>query len=79
MKAYFMTYTFDDKSLNRLKEDLKKKGCNYDGWKLENEVCRLAVRRYTKRWIAKYKKSLRHWMITEKGQTNTERIHMHGS
>ncbi len=78
MKAYFMTWTFDEQSMIDLKKVVKDEGCRYEGYKLENEVCRLAVRRYLERWRWKYKKSLRHWMITEKGQTGTERIHMHG-
>ncbi len=78
MKGYFVTWTFDEESLAELKVDVKKKGCSYDDWRLENEVCRLAVRRYLERWRKKYGKSLRHWMVTEKGQTNTERVHMHG-
>ena len=78
MKAYFLTWTFNEQSLCDLKKVLRDEGCMYDGWKLENEVCRLAMRRYLERWRKKYKKSLRHWCVTEKGQTNTERIHMHG-
>ncbi len=77
-KAYFMTWTFDDQSLNDLKKIVRDEGIMYDGWKLENEVCRLAMRRYLERWRKQYGKSLRHWCVTEKGQTSTERIHMHG-
>ncbi len=50
----------------------------FEGWKLENEVCRLAIRRYLERWRKQFGKSLRHWIVTEKGQEGTERIHMHG-
>lgn len=45
---------------------------------LENEVARLATRRFLERWRKKYKKSVKHWLITELGHENTERIHLHG-
>ncbi len=78
MKGYFVTWTFSDQSLLKLKNILINEGCIYDGWKMENEICRLAVRRYMRRWNQKFKKTLRHWMVTEKGGNNSERIHMHG-
>ncbi len=78
MKGYFVTWTFSDESLNDLREAVKNEGCHYEGWRMENEIARKSVRRYLERWRKKYGKSLRHWMVTEKGQTNSERIHMHG-
>ncbi len=36
------------------------------------------MRRFLERWRKKYKKSVRHWLVTELGQTKTERIHIHG-
>ena len=29
-------------------------------------------------WRSKHKKSVKHWLVTELGQNNTERIHLHG-
>jgi hypothetical protein len=98
--SYFVTWSFDNKNLNKLEKEvqkkhreviknLKKNGIykeskkrNKDaylkGYDLDNEVCRLAVRRYCERWRKKYKKTIRHWIVTEIGGKNTERVHMHG-
>jgi hypothetical protein len=72
--AWFVTYTFSDQELNKLEKEVKK----LTGYNRDNEVCRIAIRRYTERWRKKYKKTLRHWLVTEIGGTNTERIHIHG-
>ena len=38
----------------------------------------MAIRRFLERWRKEYKKSVRHWLVTELGHNNTERIHLHG-
>ena len=43
-----------------------------------NAVATLAVRRFLERWRKEFKKSVKHWLITELGHNNTERIHIHG-
>lgn len=68
--AYFVTLTFSNESL---KELMKKMECGET-----NAVACQAVRYFLERWRKKYKKSLRHWLITELGHENTERIHIHG-
>ena len=78
MKGYFVTWTFSNESLIKLENILRNEGCIYEGWKMENEICRKAVRLYMKRWNNDFGKTLRHWMVTEKGGNNSERIHMHG-
>lgn len=72
--ALFVTYTFSDEGLQEI--DNLIKGIN--GYDRDNEICRIAIRRYLERWRKKYKKSLRHWLVTELGHTNTERVHIHG-
>lgn len=67
----FVTLTFNDKSLNDLMGDVEN---NKD----PNEIATLAVRRFLERYRKKHKKSLRHWLVTELGHKNTERIHLHG-
>lgn len=67
---YFITLTFSNESL----EELMKK-CNSDK---PNKVACEAVRLFLERYRKKYGVSLRHWFITELGQENTERIHLHG-
>ena len=70
----FVTFTFSDEELNKLENEIK----DLKGYERDNEVCRLAVRRYTERWRKKYKKTVRHWLVTEIGTTSTERVHLHG-
>jgi hypothetical protein len=71
----FMTLTFNEEELQKLDDEVDKKLQGYDR---DNEICRLAVRRYTERWRKKYGKTLRHWLVTELGHEGTERVHMHG-
>tara|TARA_B110001452_G_scaffold243599_1_gene227141 strand:+ start:4192 stop:5169 length:978 start_codon:yes stop_codon:yes gene_type:complete len=70
----FVTWTFSDEGLKELDKEIK----GLSGYERDNEITRLAVRRYTERWRKKYGKTLRHWIVTEIGGTRTERIHMHG-
>lgn len=70
----FVTWTFSDKGLSELDKEIK----GLSGYERDNEICRLAIRRYTERWRKKYKKTLRHWIVTEIGGNRTERIHLHG-
>ena len=73
--AKFVTLTFNDCELNKIEREIGKK---LNGYNRDNEVCRIAVRRFTERWRKKYKKTIRHWLVTELGSKNTERVHMHG-
>lgn len=70
----FVTLTFNESSLT----ELKSKFPQLKGYALENAAAVLGVRRFLERWRKKYKKSVRHWLVTELGQTSTERIHIHG-
>lgn len=66
LKAFMICLTFSEESLNYLYEEN------------ENTTAKKAVRNFLERWRKKYKKSLRHWLITELGHEGTERIHLHG-
>lgn len=66
----FVTLTFSNEALTKLQEELQTNECN--------AVATIAVRRFLERWRKKYKKSVKHWLITELGHKNTERIHLHG-
>ena len=72
--AKFVTLTFNERELMKLENSIKK----LKGYDRDNEVCRKAIRRFTERWRKKYKKTIRHWLVTELGHQNTERVHMHG-
>lgn len=71
----FVTLSFSNESYTELYNELKKEYKNYD---LDNAIARLAVRRFTERWRDKYKKTIRHWLVTEIGGKNYECIHLHG-
>ena len=47
------------------------------GYDLDNAIATKAVRLFLERWRKKYKKSLRHWLITELGHAGTEHLHIH--
>lgn len=70
--AYFVTLTFSNDSIRELCADL-----NEFQVVEANSIARLAVRRFTERWRKKYKKTVRHWLITELGDLRG-RIHLHG-
>lgn len=48
------------------------------GYDIDYAIFKLSVRRFLERWRKKHGKSLRHWFVSELGQTNTERLHIHG-
>ncbi len=68
-----VTLTLSNEAIAELSE-----GIELEGYDLDNEIATKAVRRYLERWRKKYKKSCRHWLVTELGQTSTERVHIHG-
>lgn len=67
---YFITLTYSPEELQKLlkKTDLKE----------SNAVAGYALRHALERYRKDYKKSIKHWFITELGHEGTERIHMHG-
>lgn len=48
------------------------------GYDLDNAIATRAVRLFLERWRKKYKKSVRHWLVTELGGGHTEHLHLHG-
>lgn len=72
----FITLTFSNESYTKLWKELEPKG--YQGYDLDNQIATLASRRFLERWRKTFKKSLRHWYVTELGQTGTEHLHLHG-
>lgn len=74
--ATFVTFTFSEESLNKIKEALGK--ANYYGYEIDNEIASYAVRHFTELWRKHFKKTIKHFLITELGHNGTERIHLHG-
>lgn len=71
----FVTLTFSNKSLIELDKIIGKR---LSGYEKENEIVKIAVRRFLERWRKETKKSVKHWLVTELGGNGTERIHIHG-
>lgn len=72
--AKIVTLTFNTESLKSLSKECK----GVEGYELDNQICKLAVKRFRERWRKKYGRSPRHWLITELGHGETEHVHMHG-
>lgn len=70
----FVTLTFSDESIKELGYSIK----GLEGYNRDNEIAKKGVRRFLERWRKKYKKSVKHWLVTELGHKGTENIHMHG-
>ena len=69
----FVTLTFSNEYIYKLSENLKSEGYN-----LDNDICKIAVRRFLERWRKKHKKSVKHWLVSEIGGHGSENIHLHG-
>lgn len=70
-KCVFITLSFSNENLELL--------CKDTGVNESNTVATRAIRLFLERWRKKYKKSVKHWLITELGHPNhSERIHIHG-
>lgn len=67
---YFITLTFSNESLEKLNEKYEINDIN--------EIATKAIRLFTERYRKEYKKALKHWFVTELGQTKSERVHIHG-
>lgn len=74
-KCKFVTLTFSRESILKLKMQMNAEENEFIS---DNSIATHAMRKFLERWRKKYKKSVRHWFITEKGGTNTQRIHLHG-
>lgn len=70
----FVTLTFSNESIKELTKNIE----GVSGYNLDNEIATIAVRRFLERWRKKYKKSVKHWLVTELGGNGTENIHLHG-
>ncbi|UPW41242.1 replication initiator protein [Sigmofec virus UA08Rod_4774] len=80
----FITLTFDNDSLLKYRllaeEELNPLGLNKycDIYETDNIAAKIAIRHMLERHRKKTGKSIKHWLITERGHKNTRRIHIHG-
>lgn len=70
----YVTLTFSNESIKELGASIH----GVDGYDRDNEIAIKGVRRFLERWRKKYKKSVKHWLVTELGGNGTENIHLHG-
>lgn len=77
----FVTLTFAEETLKRYRQLAQKEiqDVNYcDIYETDNIAAKIAIRHMLERFRKKTGKSIRHWLITERGHTNTRRVHIHG-
>lgn len=71
--AQFVTLTFNTEALEDLSQEITA-----DGYSMDNAIATIAIRRFLERWRKKYKKSVKHWLVTELGAGRYEHLHIHG-
>lgn len=73
----FITLTFSNQSIKHICDTYTEIG-SAKGYTRDNAIATKATRLFLERWRKNYKKSLRHWLVTELGHEGTENIHLHG-
>lgn len=77
----FIALTFSNESIKEIYNSPATKNWpglkNISGYELDNQIATRGMRLFLERWRKKFKKSLRHWAVTELGHTGTENIHIH--
>lgn len=74
----FITLTFSDEHVSKIANKIHEKNPKLTGYELDNAIAKYATRHFLERWRKEYKKSVRHWLVTELGHTGTHNIHLHG-
>lgn len=69
-KLVIVTLSFSPEALSELTTTTGLEECN--------AIATIAVRRFLERWRRSTGKSVKHWLVTELGHENSERIHLHG-
>lgn len=73
--ATYVTLTIDNENYYKY---LDKLDIETETYEAQNQLAAKLIRLFLERHRRKYRKALRHFFITELGQTNTERLHIHG-
>lgn len=79
----FVTLTFSEENLLKYRQlahdELDNENKLYcDIYEIDNVAAKIAIRQMLERHRKKTGKSIKHWLITERGHQNTRRIHIHG-
>ena len=81
---HFITLTLSNEQLQYITQGKDTNGVKRytpitgKGYEFDNAIATTATRRFLERWRKKYKRSIKHWLITELGGNGTENIHLHG-
>ena len=73
-KAEFVTLTFNTEALKELSSEWKT--AKLSGYNLDNEIAKIAVRRFNERYRKKYKKSVK-TLASNRTRTRDDRTHTH--
>ena len=76
-RGHFVTFTFSNESLVDLRDRYFKES-GIDGYLLDNEIAKKAIRLFLERWRKEEGVSVKHWFISELGHEGTENVHLHG-
>lgn len=85
----FVTLSVSEEALDEIEKEINKgitnvknmygtKAIKKDEGVEANMAATIMVRRFTERWRKEFGKTIKHWLITELGHKNTERVHLHG-
>lgn len=81
-KGVFVTLTFSDESLKKIEDYINRNEENafenLTKYEKTNKIAKTAVKLFRERWRKKYRKSIKHWLVTELGHEGTQRLHLHG-
>lgn len=76
-RCHFVTLTFSNESYKTLYKKYFK-DVDLNKVDIDNLIAKKGVRLFLERWRRRFKKSVKHWLITELGHQGTENIHLHG-
>lgn len=87
--AKYVVLTFSNESIAKLHEEyieklhedgrrIKVPIKELNGYEKDNAIATRAIHLFRENWRKQFKKSIRHWLVTELGHNGTENIHLHG-
>ena len=78
-KGVFVSLTFDQKSITKLRWKIKKQFGNVEGYDLDRLICTKAVEYFRENWRKQNDgEKVDYFLVTELGHIGTEHVHMHG-
>lgn len=82
-KAIFITLTFSNEKYTETYNAILKRHQELEiqppeGYEMDNQIATYAIRHWLENYRKKYKRHVRHWLVTELGHEGSENIHLHG-